>query len=220
MRQHHRTCRAIAPVALAIGLIAPLADAQTRCGMLGYLDNDTRRISGTGTIMVECGDECFLGSCEDAPWGNFGVASDFGPKSDSSQFRGWKSWDGKPQWNACTLQYYGGPYVNDGSGQKSDGSNTVGRKSLGRSPNYRTCRDWVPEVKTVRDVEMVVYEMDRFLRTSDDKISTLEYGDIDVPLTCTSDWYCRGVSQWYTQESVDSSGLSARVRVEIIAVGY
>jgi len=106
MRQHHRIRRGIVAVAaLAIGLIAPLADAQTKCGMLGYLENDTRRISGSGTIMVECGGECFWIWCEDAPWGNFGVASDFGRKSDSTQFKGWKSHQSKLQWNACTLQY-------------------------------------------------------------------------------------------------------------------
>ena len=69
MGQHHRTCRGIASVALALGLIAPLADAQTRCGMLGYLVNETRRISGTGNIMVEYSDECFQTSCKNARWG-------------------------------------------------------------------------------------------------------------------------------------------------------
>ena len=37
--------------------------------MLGYLVNETRRISGTGNIMVEYSDECFQTSCENARWG-------------------------------------------------------------------------------------------------------------------------------------------------------
>ena len=56
-----------------------------------------------GTVNVECGGPPVVG--HSAPFGNWGVASNYGDIEDTDQFRGWKYEDGLPtklQWNSCT----------------------------------------------------------------------------------------------------------------------
>lgn len=208
MRHHHRTrCAAVLVAALAI---APLAEAQM-CQVTLELSSDLRRL--TGTVMTECGGECILLWCEKAPWGNFGVNSDFSRRRNTNQFRGWHPDGSKREWNACTQQYYGGPYVNDGAGQKAapDDERLVGSRAVATSNRGVSCREYLPEVHTAEDVDMAIYEMDRI--TKDDYITTLDYGDIDIRITCTSNWVCSGTSEWHEQEATNSAGVSARVRV-------
>jgi len=56
----------------------------------------------TGEVDVECG-----AGAHSAPFGNWGVTSNFDRRRDTDQFRGWKHLDGpgtKRQWNSCTTQ--------------------------------------------------------------------------------------------------------------------
>ena len=69
------------------------------------------------------------------------------------------------------------------------------------------------EVHTAHDVEMGLWELDRLSR--DSEITVLKYGDIDVRITCVSDWVCTGTSAWYRQKSVDSTGVTAEARIVI-----
>ena len=67
------------------------------------LTGENRNRTVAGAINVECGGPPGVG--HSAPFGNWGVASNYGDISDTTQFRGWR-YDGGPtwkrQWNSCT----------------------------------------------------------------------------------------------------------------------
>ena len=211
MRKNRNRRHAIVlAVALTVGFGPSLAEAQS-CEVRSTLYSQNRKI--TGTVMEECGGECFLLWCEDAPFGNFGVNSDFSQRSNSDQFRGWKANGSRQEWNACTLQYYGSIYFNDGAGrQTSDASKSVGTDYAWSYPGV-TCEDFLPEVHTWDDVYMKIYEMDRW--TPDDHVTTLNYGDIDIQITCSSPYRCDGTSDWTSENSTDSTGVAADVRIRV-----
>ena len=55
-----------------------------------------------GAVNVECG-----AGIHSAPFGNWGVSSNYGGITDTDQFRGWSDEDGPPtklQWNSCTTE--------------------------------------------------------------------------------------------------------------------
>ena len=87
MEHHHRTCRGTVLaviITLAAALAAPPA-AQwpvPACQVTVSLENQLRRV--TGTVMEECP------GIHSAPWGNWGVESDYDSRKDKDQFRGWK----------------------------------------------------------------------------------------------------------------------------------
>ena len=63
-----------------------------------------------------------------------------------------------------------------------------------------TCRSlWENEVYTFDSLEMRLYELDW---DGDEKVATLKYGDVDVPLSCSSTWTCEGNSGWMSENSV------------------
>ena len=213
--RHRRIGRGAAvAVILAVSVALP-AEAQLiqRCEVYLTLETQLRRV--TGTVMTECGGECVLFWCEDAPFGNWGVESDYTRRSNTRQFPGWKPDGSRSEWNSCTLQYYDGPYVNDGRGrQKSDSRARVGGNVFGQGPANDTCREYVAEV-VEGHADMTLYEMDRWTR--DDRVTDLGYGTFDIPVTCSNDWTCDGVSEWQSQTSVDSTGVSAEARVKLRA---
>lgn len=102
--------RAMLPLALFIltlllvfipgTLPAQSADEET---CILTLTGQNRNRTVAGSINVECGGPPGVG--HSAPFGNWGVASNYGEISDTDQFRGWKHEDGprtKLQWNSCT----------------------------------------------------------------------------------------------------------------------
>ena len=214
MMHHHQVRRGAAlaalPAVILTALLASSAEAQLipTCRMDVILENQLRRV--TGAVMVECP------GVHSAPFGNWGVESDYESRRNTDQFRGWKPhWGTKGEWNSCTLQYYDGEWVNDGRGkQKADGDDVrVGGEGPAGYGFAQTCRNYMPEVYTAEDVDMELWELDTL--SPDDYITTLEYGDIDVRITCYDDWDCRGESEWHTQNSVDSTGVSAKIRVKV-----
>ena len=68
------------------------------------LEGQNRNRKVAGVVNVECGLDT---EPHGAPFGNWGVASNYGEISDTVQFRGWR-YDGGPswkhQWNSCTHQ--------------------------------------------------------------------------------------------------------------------
>lgn len=222
MRSHSILGRgAIVAVTLAVALLAPLSDlaeAQlSQCHVNVFVENQVRRVRGT--VAVECG--CFFRQfCHSAPWGNWGVDTSLpSSRTNRDQFRGWygRTSDIKGQWNSCTAQYHAGGWVNDGRGRQKayPDDARIGGWTSDRGPdNNMTCSRYVPEVYSVDDVEMVLYELDR--PDSDDYITTLEYGDFDVQITCSGDWNCSGTSSWRSQNSVDSTGVSAQARIRVV----
>ena len=218
--RHHRICRgaAIAAVFAVAVLIAPLTPRPIEAqGHGGYCREDwsvqTRLRRLTGRVMVECGDECFLGICHSAPFGNWGVDSVFSERHDGAQFRGWRVIDGHRQWNSCTERYQDAPYTNDGRGRQradpDDPENAGGR-------SYRSvlaCAGRVPEVRTFTNAKLQLYELD--WPVGDDDVTTLRYGTVNLRISCSDAWNCSGETPWLTQRSVDSTGVSAQARFKM-----
>ena len=211
---------AIVAVTLTVALLAPLsrsAEAQlSQCHVNVIIDNQIRRVRGT--VEVECS-IC----CHSVPFGNWGVDTSLPSlRTNRDQFRGWKGSRSsiKGEWNSCTTRrssFPPGPLYNDGPGRQRANPDDarIGGWTSDRGPdNNMTCSRYVPEVYSVDDVEMVLYEMDN--PDSDDYITTLEYGDFDVQITCSGDWNCSGTSSWRSQNSVDSTGVSAQARIRVV----
>lgn len=100
--EYHRT-RHGAVLGVVIALAATFASPAAAqwpmpaCRVTVSLENQLRRV--TGTVMEECP------GIHSAPFGNWGVESDYDSRKDKDQFRGWKPrWGTKGQWNSCTLQ--------------------------------------------------------------------------------------------------------------------
>lgn len=67
-------------------------------------EGQNRNRTVAGDVNVECG---FDTEPHGAPFGNWGVNSFYGGKTNTDQFRGWKHIDGpqtKRQWNSCTTR--------------------------------------------------------------------------------------------------------------------
>lgn len=231
MRSHSILGRgAVFAATLAVALLALLAplsrpaEAQlSQCHVNVIIDNQVRRVRGT--VEVECGGgECpFPPFCHTPPFGNWGVDTSLpSSRNNRDQFRGWKGSRSsiKGQWNSCTtyrILVPPGPRYNDGYGRQRadpDDARIGGWKSHRGPDNNMTCSRYMPEVYSVDDVEMVLYELDSPGR--DDYITTLEYGDFDVQITCSGDWNCSGTSSWRSQNSVDSTGVSAQARIRVV----
>jgi len=89
---------------LFFGSIVPSAFSQT-CTVSSAGLNSWRRVMGP--VTAEC-----PGSIHSAPFGNWGVTSNFGPKVNGNQFQGWHFSNNERQWNSCTPQFTGCSYMN------------------------------------------------------------------------------------------------------------
>ena len=90
-------------VATGMGTLNAQGPNDLYCAVTFEGQNQKRTVAGD--VNVECGwaTEPF----HSAPWGNWGVNSFYGGKTDTDQFRGWKHVDGPPtkrQWNSCTTR--------------------------------------------------------------------------------------------------------------------
>jgi len=198
--------------AVSIWAIAPLVEAQIpepKCVTEISLENRLRR--ATGSIMVECGAECWPVPpfCHTAPFGNWGVDSNYGPRTNKDQFRGWWPEHGHGQWNSCTEWYP--QYHNDGAPvrQKAHPDDTQVVATDTEIDN-RPCGWFTPEVYTAEDIEMVIWELDF---DGDDRVATIEYGDISVRINCSTQLRCDGLSAWRQQTGINSAGVTAEVRI-------
>ena len=82
----------------AVGSLPAQSDEQT-CLIVLTGQNQNRTVAGQLNV------ECQIGEVHSAPFGNWGVSSNYGQVSDTDQFRGWKHEDGphtKRHWNSCT----------------------------------------------------------------------------------------------------------------------
>lgn len=81
------------------GLVAaPPATPQSGiCRLYFTMLNSTRHV--VGKVNAECNDVW-----HSTPFGNWGVESNFGSRTDTTQFTGWKWSDNKYQWNSCTSE--------------------------------------------------------------------------------------------------------------------
>ena len=182
--------------------------------------NRTRRV--TGDVNEECGQphECTGGICHDPPWGNWGVTSAYGGRTDGDQFKGWKEKDGHHQWNSCTAIFNDPEHFNNGHGKQQarpDSAEQVTTKTTWHwagARNQHTCRSVLPEVRTDRRVKMKIYELDKF--DIDDLVTILNHGHIDIPITCWNSWDCYGSSEWHASRAThDDTGVSSELKLTL-----
>ena len=180
MRQHHRSRRGVVLAALgAVALAALVQPTEAQwflpaCRIDVSLENQLRRV--TGAVMTECS-----GIIHSAPFGNWGVESNYDSRKDTDQVQGPEAMVvHQGPMELLHVAVYDGPWTNDGCGKQKADPDDI--RVAGKEPYYGdrlvTCRDYMGEVYTAEDMEMGLWELDRFSR--DAHITTLEYGDIDV----------------------------------------
>lgn len=191
--------------------VSILEGASPRCFTAVTFENSVRRVKGG--IDEECGPG------HSPPWGNWGVDSNYGRRRDGYQWSGWKRKSSWLQWNSCTQGRWAPPnpeYYNDAGHTKQkaapDDTNSYAARYQ-RGPRNRTCDSLYGNSYTYRNQYTRLYELDKgLIFGGDDYITTLHYGTIRVPITCSNDWDCRGASSWRSREN---SKVSARVRIRI-----
>ena len=184
-------------------------------------ENHQRVINADANINAECG-----GDGHSAPFGNWGVTSNYGKARDANQFAGWhkgkvtgtgrSNW----QWNSCTTHIKYAPpnpaYYND-NGYTSQRS-TRGLQSYGEQvhriplpcqgdppiyplPSLVGCTaSSVPSSWSINNNFMSLYELDWNGKTL---VTTLCFPKTTVKIKSCNYWGCiAGVSKW---EDVSSS---------------
>jgi len=157
------------------------------------------------------------------PWGNWGVNSNYGSRRDSFQYAGWKTPSGSrwKEWNSCTEGRYrpgSALYYNDNNytTQKANPDNTrTYATHTWRGPRGRSCDAYYGNTAYYRTQYMSLYELDAggFPFGGDDFVTTLRFGNISIPIRCSSDWTCTGTSRWRSSRS--NSNASARIRISL-----
>jgi uncharacterized protein (TIGR03437 family) len=200
--------------------------------------NQSRRVSGP--VHAECRDEVV----HTAPFGNWGVTSNYGQKGDSRQFEGWchDTWtcnnsgacqvrctSGFYEWNSCTDHALYRPpncsLYNAGDCTEqvtTTGVNVHGTKFVEipvRCPSPITpgqggCLD-VREYASGTNF-MSLYELDP--ATPDDLVQTVYFPETKVGLTCDA-WGCApAIGAWVTPSGYDSPASTPRVYAELASV--
>ena len=205
------------------------------------LSGQNRNRTLAGVLNVECGYDT---EPHGAPFGNWGVASNYGDIEDTTQFRGWRydggeSW--KYQWNSCTtlVSEYLPPncsYYNDNGclTQRSDSIVTHGQMS------YKYSATACPAPGTVGgepgngalDLEgsqasqtsnhMILYELDGWFGgpsgDGHDLVETLYFPGTSVTFTgCTYEGCPERTSGWVDVSSDTSSAVDVDAQLRMKA---
>ena len=193
------------------------------------LTGQNRSRTLAGALNVECGYDTEPHS---APFGNWGVASNYGEISDTDQFRGWK-YEGGPRtklhWNSCTTRKseYQAPncsYYNANSCTTQASSATVTHGVMA----YRTSSTPCPSPGTVGNERgrgcrvfegvrvsqtsnhMTLYELDGWFGgpsgDGHDLVETLYFPGTSLTLTgCTHDGCPERTTGWFDMTSSTSA---------------
>jgi len=179
------------------------------CYIRVIFENNERKVfSHNNDVDAEC--SCMLGppscfgndDCHSCPFGNWGVDSTYGSRSDTTQFRGWQSVDAsaKREWNSCTSSY---EYYNNGPEQQRQASwPDDPRQWAGGWFEWEVedeeegCGALDGAPISFGSVAMNLYELDLFV---DEFVNTLTYPTHAMTLDCPNQGTCDGTSQWYTR---------------------
>ena len=156
----------------------------------------------------------------DKGFGNWAVNSNYGREMNGFQFAGWRSIDGLLQWQSCTRKLPKPDcqaYNDKGcTGQKAVPDNE--RKYGGLSFFFRGSLCSSIGVHSADPLDMHIVELDS--PDGDEEVSDLIYGGVDVPLTCSDAWRCRGDSAWlYDSDGDVSAEVQIRVRTDFRELG-
>ena len=228
-------------VLLVLGLLIPILSgvlaaqiAYEYCIVTVTGQNKNRKVDGA--LAVECGNECIAGFCHSAPFGNWGVNSNYGGITDRDQFRGWKHLDGpytKRQWNSCTSGTEFLPpncnYYNASSCTKQSSSATVthGGMKYRASTTYcpppndqvegepRGCELIDGHTVTQANNFMTLYELDR---DGNDLVETLYFPGTSVTFTgCDYEGCSEEASSWVNMTSSTSSWVHVTAKLRMKA---
>lgn len=189
-----------------------------------------------GDVTAECG------SCppwsHSAPWGNWGVDSATGSRSDDTQFMGWQSgpvpdcneWLFKKEWNSCTTDFTSPAALYFNYNNYTEQRSTAIKNFAGESVTYYQCPvDWNYDGEiddggcgngtgsrqfSFGNRYMRLYEMDPGpFAPGDDFITQLNYsGTFVVTLWCDG-WSCTdGASGWKNSSSNSIASSPVQVR--------
>ena len=198
------------------------------------LKGQNRNRTVAGAINEECGSPVQVLRPtpfeHDPPFGNWGVASNYGDIKDADQFRGWKRKGGpstKRQWNSCTTEEpaYRPPtrdYYNANNYTTQASPDVVTHGVLQYRSNVRTCPPpwWPTPPSTFSGCRgagglmsqssnfMTLYELDGTLIQTDrhDLIETLYFPGTSVTLTnCTKEGCPEKTTGWMRMTSSTDS---------------
>ena len=221
----------------ATGTLSAQPWGQEVCVVTIKGQNQERKV--TGEVNVECGDECYgpLIFCHTAPFGNWGVYSNYGGVTDTDQFKGWNepSLDTKEQWNSCTTDvaeywppncdYYN---VNSCSTQASTDIVTHGTIIYRNSPRpclapgitpppdfYVGCSLQGGTVSQTGNY-MTLYELDF---DGNDLVTELSFPDTSVTLTCNYEGCSQQVTTWKddNNSTIPVTGVDVQLRMTVRA---
>ncbi|HWR50617.1 MAG TPA: hypothetical protein VN428_05895 [Bryobacteraceae bacterium] len=238
MLEPMRDARVLRCIGAAVCSAAVLGGQVCRLQVAGL--NQSRRV--IGPVNVECPGEVV----HSAPFGNWGVTSNYGQKRDSRQFDGWchdtptcdnagncrtSCTGGWYEWNSCTdHSSFRAPNCSlfntpDCAGQvTATGANVHGTKYVDVPVRCPLPVAGGPDAGGCSDVSsyasgvnfMSLYELDP--ATPDDLIQTLYFPETVVKLTCDA-WGCAPAgSAWVAPTGYDSPSNDARVYAELATV--
>ena len=166
------------------------------------------------------------------PWGNWGVDSNYGHRTDTDQFRGWKYKDNKKQWNSCTTHVaeYQPPnstyYNNDGyTTQRSTTVVKHGRTSY--RTNVTVCSQGGGAGSGCSGLSgasqtsnyMKLWELDS--NDADEQVETLYFPSTSVTFTgCTTDECPEQESNWVQMTGSSHSLPEVEAALRMKAVAY
>ncbi|MCC7240578.1 MAG: hypothetical protein IT180_01525 [Acidobacteria bacterium] len=155
-----------------------------------------------GTIAAECQGD--LATCfpieHSVPWGNWGVNSNAGNKSDSNQFWGYQYIDGNYQWDSCTSS----PQSSNQGTQRY----AFHRGLVSDEPCENAGLNGVTFTYTGQFMD--IDELDWC--DEDEDVATAYYPSFNTVLWCSGST-CYGDSGWISPSSVSPNVLSADIKV-------
>ena len=203
-----------------VALPAPFGEQSAEADTPGFCQVRLRYYNRNRHVHGPVGTEC--GPGHSPPWGNWGVDSNASWRRDGFQFAGWKPKDGWLQWNSCTLGDEDWPPPdgrfynwNGDREQWSGGSRKYGDTGWVLGSTTSSCRAVYEGVYTVPNVEMRLWELDAgpWWFGEDDKVTTLRYGSVSIPVTCSGYSNCTGESAW--RSATRNSKVAADVRLTL-----
>lgn len=227
MREIYRMLLVLSIMGAAASMLNAQSQGELYCTVT--LEGQNRNRTVAGAVNVECG-----AGVHSAPFGNWGVSSNYGGVTDTDQFRGWKHEDGPPtkkQWNSCTtsVAQYHPPncaYYN-ASGCKTQASsatvnhgvysyrysgNQCPQTLAPDNPPLPGCSNMSGVSVTKSSNYMTVYELD--WPDGDDLVETLYFPGTSVTLgSCNYEGCPKRTTGWVDMTSSTSS--SADVEAEL-----
>ena len=215
-------------LATVLLFLFPLVSAQeqTNACILSYHGENQERIAGPNAILsTECG------GFHSAPFGNWGVTSNYGHKRDANQFSGWRGGIATfsririYEWNTCTtkekyrppsIRYYN--YLGN-TAQITNRGIAEHRSIIYRHriscDNDRGCENIDGWSVTNDNNFMTIYELDA--PDKDDLLTTLYFPSTVVRLNCSHSRCRSSESPWkYVSSSTSSSTrIDAQLRTRV-----